>query len=316
MANSGYWLVAGWLSEAELTESTAAIENFAIQADQDTGRIWQRPDNEADMVSPVGEFVDSIDFQRGGYGGAESKFKMRMLSPKMVNYLWTNLFGQAYSAQVTVRQFNRSTGEFETRWYWAQWPDVRSQAELAGGGYDLFEINLLDGVLAADGPDMTLAKNHTGTPTLNENLTFTITATNDGDGATFANVVVVETLGDDLSFASTTAAGWTIEYSTNDGGAYQSEVPVPPNTVTNVRYTYTAVLDAGEAAPAITLVAAPIDEGTVSNTATVTTTGDTDTDNNTATDTFEVNLVSDNQPAFMKGAATATDSQAAYLSGV
>lgn len=313
---SGYRLAPGWISEAQLVAVTYDLDVFPVQSDQDTGRAWQRPDNTSDVVSPVGEFVDALDFSRGGYGGAEFTWKLRTLTPKMVNYLFTTVFSSAYSASVTARTFNRATGEFEVYQAIAVWPDVRADADPAAAGYDNFMIKFLDGAAAPEGPDMTVSVSHVGGVSLNTNETFTITATNDGDGATYADIVVVATLHASLDFASTAASGWTIEYSTNGGGAYSSTIPAPPNSTTNVRYTRTSALNAGVAATAISLVAAPIAAGTLTLAATVTTTGDTGAGNNTATDTFEVNLVSDNQSAFAKGAAGTSDNQVAYMSGV
>ncbi len=120
-------------------------------------------------------------------------------------------------------------------------------------------------------PDLTIAKSDTGDFTQGDTGTYTITVTNDGDGATTENIIVTDPLPLGLSYSSFTGTGWT-------------ETGIDPLTL-----TYTGTLAAGGSSTITLNVNVASDAPpTVTNTATVSGGGESNTANNTATDATTV----------------------------
>lgn len=282
---TGFWLAAGHISKAAMSEASHDIGLFPRQSDQYVGRDWLRPDNDADVVE-YGSLVDALDGSRHQYGGTEWKWKLRVLTPGMVKYIEDTFFSSGRSSNVTVRNYDRSTGTW-TIYHAIMRYEPRESFELAGGGFDRYTVSFIDGVEATEGPDLTINKAHSGNFTQGVDGTFSILVENAGDAATHADIVVTDALPAELDLVSASGTSWTVTYST-DGTTYSGTPPDPISDTTHVRLTYTSAVAAGGAAPVISLVVNANTTGDIDNTASVTTAGDTDTDNNSDTDTVTV----------------------------
>jgi len=139
------------------------------------------------------------------------------------------------------------------------------------------QVVLSRGSFAAPSVDLRLVKSHSGSFTVGLNGSYDLTVTNLGPESTSQPIALVDTLPAGLSYVSAGGVGWDCNVSaqtvtcTNLG-------PLAPNASTSVALT---VGVGGAAAPSVT------------NTATVTTAGDTNTSNNTASDITAVST----QPA-------------------
>jgi len=170
-------------------------------------------------------------------------------------------------------------------------------------GTDSFTFRASDGVWSSNtatvsmtvkgGPDLALAKTHTGTFTTGKQGTYTLKVTNVGSAATTGSIVVTDTLPAGLTFASATGSGWTCA----------AQAPV-------VTCTRSAVLAVG-ASSGITLkvnvtnAAVP----SVTNTASVATAGDTQQSNDQASDPTTVTLAADTTVPSCALTKTGTDTQ-------
>ena len=127
------------------------------------------------------------------------------------------------------------------------------------------------GVAAANPPDLTIAKSHSGNFSQGQTgATYTITVTNSGTGPTSGTVTVVDTLPAGLTATAMTGSGWTC-------------------TVATLTCTSTTVEAGAAAFPAITLTVnvAANAAASVINTATVSGGGETNTNNDTVNDRSE-----------------------------
>lgn len=119
------------------------------------------------------------------------------------------------------------------------------------------------------GPDVSITKSHTGTFIAGANGTFNIAVKNLGNSSTAATITVTDTLASQFTFVSGIATGWScgaagqVVTCTNQG-------PIVPGTS-----AATIPLVVGVSASAT---------GTITNTATVAMTGDSNTTNNSSTD--------------------------------
>lgn len=126
-------------------------------------------------------------------------------------------------------------------------------------------------------PDLTLTKSHAGNFTVGSNGVYSLTVTNAGFGSTTGAITVTDNLPPGLSFVSGTGAGWSCTASgqtvscTNNG-------PLAPNFASTITLT---VGVSGLAIPVVT------------NTASVSTAGDTNTANNSASDPTTVSGIAD-----------------------
>ena len=121
-------------------------------------------------------------------------------------------------------------------------------------------------------PDLSIVKSHTGTFTAGANGTFTIAVSNVAAGATAgptgSAITVTDVLASQFTYVSATATGWSC------GASGQT-----------VTCTSAGPINAGASATTIPLVVAvsPSATGTISNTATVATFGDSNSANNSST---------------------------------
>ncbi|HEY3129920.1 MAG TPA: DUF11 domain-containing protein, partial [Acidobacteriota bacterium] len=121
-------------------------------------------------------------------------------------------------------------------------------------------------VSAANNPDLSIAKSHSGNFTVGTNGVYTVTVQNVGSAATTAVIIVTDALPSGLSFVSATGTGWSCSASgqvvtCSNGG------PI-----------------AAGSGSSITLTVSPTTAGTVTNTVSVSTSGDTNAANNSASD--------------------------------
>ena len=128
---------------------------------------------------------------------------------------------------------------------------------------------------AASGPDLTLAKSHTGNFTVGTNGSYTVTVQNVGSAATTGPITVTDPLPTGLSFVSGTGTGWTCSAA---GQTATCTNPGPLAAGANSPVTLTV----GVAAAAVP---------SVTNTATVAGGGETNTANDTASDVTTIGSV-------------------------
>jgi hypothetical protein len=127
---------------------------------------------------------------------------------------------------------------------------------------------------AQGGPDLVIAKRHTGDFTVGANGIYTIVVSNIGDTASsppdLDPIQIVDAWGDiGFAFVSGTGTGWSC-----------FPVPQPGGVVCR----YSGVIPAGGSAPQFTLTVVPRLSGTVTNTVTVEGGGDTIFTNNSSSD--------------------------------
>jgi uncharacterized repeat protein (TIGR01451 family) len=125
--------------------------------------------------------------------------------------------------------------------------------------------------------DLTVAKTHTGNFTQGQsNAPYTITVTNDGDGATTGAVTVTDTLPTGLAFSSGSGTGWNNCTAVGQVVTCQRTAvnPIPANTST----TITLYVNVAANAPA-----------SVTNSVAVSGGGEIITNNNSATDPTTIN---------------------------
>lgn len=132
----------------------------------------------------------------------------------------------------------------------------------------------------ATGIDLEMNKSHSGSFTLNQESQYNLTVKNVGALGTNTTITVTDTLPSGLDYVSAVSAtgtGWTCNYDT---------------TNRKVTCTSTAILTIGQSST-IVLKVKPSTNGTLTNTATVKTLGDTNTANDTANDPTVINAVAD-----------------------
>jgi uncharacterized repeat protein (TIGR01451 family) len=125
-------------------------------------------------------------------------------------------------------------------------------------------------------PDLSISKSHSGNFTLGLNGTYTLTVTNVGAASTTGTITVTDTLPVGLTYVSASGTGWTCS---------------PVNQT--VTCTNASVL-APSSSSIITLTVAANVAGNVTNTATVSVSGDNNASNDTATD--PTSIVTSAQP--------------------
>lgn len=279
ISQDGYYIIKGFVSRSQLLTNGVNVKRLPTQADQSSGRLWVRPGNEADLIHPSA-IVDSISGRRFPYGGAVFKWPMMGLSPNMVKYLHQNYFDFNWYADLTVQTFNRANGDWEAYWVTARWPDYTSEAELAAGGYNNFQINFVNGVIAPDGPDLTIDGDATGNFQIGSFGSFELTVGNNGDSVNFDPIYINYHLPTSLIYEGFGGDGWDLFWST-DGITYANISTTPPGSVDLVHYIrlrYIFELDTGDSTTA-TITLSPDTSGTTTNTFTVSTAGDNGTDN-------------------------------------
>lgn len=139
----GFWWAYGHIALSSFTEALYDISNWTVQSDQVPGLEWRRPGNESDIVEEAVELVTSLSENVDGYGNVNFNWKLRGLTPMMVNYVIVNRFNYRFSALATVRTYNRATGAFECYHATAQRKLYRDGAEAALGGYDNLDVTFV-----------------------------------------------------------------------------------------------------------------------------------------------------------------------------
>lgn len=132
-----------------------------------------------------------------------------------------------------------------------------------GGGLSNASTFTVTGV-----PDLTIAKSHTGNFTVGASGVYTLRVTNNGSAATTGAITVTDMLPNGLSFRSADGSGWSCAAN---GQTVNCTNAGPLATGASSSFTLTVGV-ASAAAPSVT------------NTATVSTTGDTNSANNSASD--------------------------------
>ena len=142
-----------------------------------------------------------------------------------------------------------------------------NQASVSGGGMS-GSASANDSTTVIGGTDLAIATSHGTNLGAGSNNTFTLGVSNVGSASTTGPITVTDTLDPQLTFVSATAAGW------NCGAAGQLVTCTNPGPIS-----------AGAPATAIPLVVAVAASasGTISNTATVATAGDSNPANNSST---------------------------------
>ena len=149
----------------------------------------------------------------------------------------------------------------------------------ASGEINLANNSALDTVMITGTPDLGITKSHTGNFSQGRvGATYSLAVSNLGGAATSATVTVLDTMPTGLTPTAGAGTGWSCS--------------VAGQTITCTRGD---TLAAGAAYPAITLTATVAGNApaTLSNTATVSVTGDSNPANNSATDVATVATVSD-----------------------
>lgn len=143
-----YRIRSGTYSEADLT-TAYAVHQFPVQSDQG-GLRWFQPVDPSQAVSDAAELVTALDGSRGGFGGFEFSWVFGALTTGMVKYLRDTFFdGTGYSADVTVRTFDRAYG-WRVLNCKALWNDPAKEAETLPGmsGYSQLRMDFINGVIA------------------------------------------------------------------------------------------------------------------------------------------------------------------------
>lgn len=285
----GFFIASGHVSRSQMQVNGYEIKGLPIQTDQIGGRQWIRPGNTADVVKPA-TLVDSISGKRFSYGGQVFKWPMVNLSPKMVYFLHDTFFSLNWHAELTVQTFNRATGEYEAYQVDAKWPDYATEAEPSAGGYNNFVLTFINGVIAPEGPEVSLTGSADGNFVAGSYGTYSVTVANTGDDDTFSNIQVDTELSSSFIFTNEVSLGWTFFWSQN-GSDYYSYLSNPPGSLLQVRYgrwITSNTVNANSTSLPIDLTFNLTLSGTFSQTFTVTMDGDVDDTNNSITFIAEI----------------------------
>lgn len=272
---SGFRFYPGWITSAQLNnDATTLVTAWPTQTDQDAGRPWLRPDNEADRVYSAAEVVQSTNGRKWDQGGVNFIWKLRVLSPDMAAYIKDTKFSGARGIQATVQTQNRHGGNYEAYNVYANRVG-ELEADLATGGYDLYVIECVNGTSATLGdPALSLAQGFSAL-TVGLEGTVTITVSNDTaattrlSAATYADLVLAYSIPTEFDFVSVAGTGWTWEYSTNGGSSYAGSSPGTPADTTDIRGTFTGAVAGGASANAVTVTVNPNTNGSVDSSVTV-----------------------------------------------
>lgn len=299
-ATPGFWITNGWVSRAELYTDGKQVTGFPTQSDMTNGRVWIRPGNTADVVSPA-KFVDTPSGQRFAYGGLTFTWEMPNLSPKMSQYIQetfftpgstpSNFFHRAWSNKVTVQTYNRLSGEWETYQCYGKFANPASEAEPSAGGYNNLQLIYTAYKVAPDGPDIEVVTSSAITDIYNNtDYTFSITMNNIGDYQTLDDITVIYTIPSNFDYVSATSLGTiAIEYSTDGGSNYSGTPPGALGDVTNIRITYSDIVDSNGSAEDIDIILTPTAvSSSNSSVVSISTPGDQDNTNDTDTQSLDI----------------------------
>ena len=154
-ADNVYRLKLGHVSYSNImTDDSAIIINFPVQSDQVAARLWQRPDNESDVIDDAAELTPGMDHYTTGQGLPEFTWKMRGLTPLMVKYLKDTFFssGDVWSVKATVAVPNRESGATEV-YQTIMTRQLASSARTALGGLDEWTLDFINCILVPEGAE-------------------------------------------------------------------------------------------------------------------------------------------------------------------
>jgi len=276
--DGSYRIAVGWLNRVQL-DSTYEITRLPKQSDQ--GRApWRIPLNNSSVYEQWGEVSRSLGGSAGGYGNGNFTWELGGLTPGMMDYVQHTLFSGKAAEQFTIMTWDRQ-GRWQTVWAWGYYERMADAGEPGWRkGYALLRIPFVVEQDAPTGPDvvMTIAAPEM---TVNTQADIIATASNQGDGATYDDIVYTVDLPTEMTFVSAAVATGTLTYY--ESGAWVSSVGTPAD-VTRVRVILSDVLNAGASADSLTITVMPNSDGTVNVTGSISTIGDTDTGNDTASD--------------------------------
>jgi len=149
-----------------------------------------------------------------------------------------------------------------------------NQVSVSGGGMSGSATASDSTTIIAPSPDVAITASHLGNFAPGLQSYFTLAVSNVGTEATTSTITVTDTLNSEFAFVSASASGWTC---TAAGQAVTCTNPGP-----------VAAGSSAAVIPVIVNVSATAPGGSVSNTATVNTAGDTDASNNSSTDNINV----------------------------
>ncbi|RMG84826.1 MAG: hypothetical protein D6712_10580 [Chloroflexi bacterium] len=300
MVKTGYRIVSGWVSRAELYANGYNLKDLPMQPDMVRGRRWVQPSNIASIVRPA-KLVDTPLGTRFAHGGLTFTWPLQGLSPNMVKYIQTAFFdffntsptkfiNMQYSNKITVQTFNRATGDWETYHTYARLGDFSSEAQPVAGGYNEWNVFFTVVSEAPLGADLTPAISVSGNVYENVEFDVDITINNAGDAATFAGNELTFPIPTNTELVSVSAPSGTIEYSADGGATYSSTPPSPLSLTTDVRISGFSNIAASGSLSTFTFTLQPTATGSVVVSATATTSEDVDTTNDTQS--ININVLS------------------------
>lgn len=113
-------LAAGTITATAIRASSGyLVSNFPLQTDQTEAMEWRATTN-APIVDGILE--ESLESTAQFYGGASGEIKFQLLTPNMVDYLWSSIFAQQPMADVTLEVAHQRRGRTvyncKLRWAW------------------------------------------------------------------------------------------------------------------------------------------------------------------------------------------------------
>lgn len=155
--SGGSWRIRpGTWDAVDLTEAYA-FTAFPTQDDQPGDLTWYNPaGDQNNAVAEVSEITEAFDGSRGGYGDYEGRLVLPVLTPGMVHYVRTYLFGGrgTFSAAATLMIWDRSQGWIVINCT-IGWNEPARNAEARGragiGGYFDLPIDYYAGTIADEG---------------------------------------------------------------------------------------------------------------------------------------------------------------------
>lgn len=277
--DGSYRIRRGWHNAPELTDE---YEFTRLPRLEGQGRYrWLPPVDQSSVFDQAGEHLISLGGVARFQGQPRFAWQLAGLRAVMLHYLLYDaaFFDGQASALFTVMTWDRA-GTWHVVWctgYARLLSDATLDNRAYKRGYRRFEIEFTVERDAPQGPDVVAVCDHDDPFVEGEDGDYTITVTNQGDGATTGDVTVeTDTFPGIFDFVSASGDTWTFEYFEDD--SWVSEV-TDPLDVTAVRAFYDASLAPGETAPDITITVNPDGTGNVTFSGDVTTPGDTNTDN-------------------------------------
>lgn len=286
--NGSYRLRQGWYSANRL-----GTEYEVISFPKQTGQRWDKWVIPVDESSIFDEYVQ-VNRALGGAGKAVGRgaltWVLSGLKPVMIAYLkdHPDIFDSKPVQKFTIMTWDRAN-YWHTLWVWAEWQPASSGGDPGyKRGWMKWRIPMVVKQSAPAGCDLTpVISRDTADPVAqNTDVVYTLSADNQGDSATFEDIVLVLDVPAEMSYVTASAGAWTLEYF--EGGAWSGSVSVPAD-VTRVRGTLSSALDAGDTTSTFTVTLnSGTTPGNIDVDTSVSTTGDTNTANDSLTEIVEV----------------------------